>query len=81
MDNNRMGGLSVRGRPKERNNNKGYGGRYKSKDTFKSPIKGIRKCCKCSKDGDYKKDFISKNVEKVKGSKDTPSIEVNTSSE
>ena len=38
MDNHSMDALSVRGRPQERNKNKGSGGRSKS------PGKGIRKC-------------------------------------
>ena len=45
MDNHSMDSLSMRGRPQERNKNKGSGGRSKS------PRKGIRKCWKCGKDG------------------------------
>ena len=81
MDNHSMDSLSMRGHPHERNKNKRYGGRYKSKGSSKSPGKGIRKCWKCGKLGQYKKDSRSKNVEKAKGSEDTPSTEVNTSSE
>ena len=54
---------------------------FKSKGGPKSPRKGIRKCWKCDKVGNYKNDCRSKNVEKEKGSKDSPSIEVETSSE
>ena len=73
MDNHSMDALFMRGLPRERNKNKGYGGRYKSKGRSKSPGKGIRKRWKCSKAGHYKKDCITKNVEKAKGYEDTPS--------
>ena len=56
MDNHSMDALSVRGRPQERNKNKGSEGRSKSKGRSKSLGKGLRKCWKCGKDGHYKKD-------------------------
>ena len=59
---------------------KGSRGRYKSKGRSKSPRKGIRKCWKCGKDGNYQKDCRSKNVEKAKGYEDTASTEVKKSS-
>ena len=75
-----MDSLSVRGHPQERNKNKGSRGRSKSKGRSKSPGKGIRKCWKCGKVGNYKKDYISKNFEKAKGSEDTTSTVEKTSS-
>ena len=81
MDNHSMDSLSIKGHPQERNQNKGSSGRSKSKGRSKSPRKGIRKCWKYSKDGNYKKDCRYKNVEKAKGSEDTPPIELKTSSE
>ena len=68
-----MDALSLRFIPQERNKNKGYGGRSKSKGISKSLGKEIRKCWKWSKDGEYKKDCIYKSVDKEKRSKDTPS--------
>ena len=56
-------------------------GRYKLKGRSKSLEKGIRKCLKCGKDGHYKKDCRSKNVEKAKVYEDTPSTEAKNSSE
>ena len=44
MDNHSMDSLSMRGLPQERNKNKGYRRRSKSKGRYKSPGKGIRKC-------------------------------------
>ena len=75
MDNHTMDDLSMRGCPQDRNKNKGSGGRSKS------PGKGVRKCWKCDKYGNYKKDYRSKNVEKAKGYEDTLSIEAKTSLE
>ena len=80
MDNHTMDTMSMRGHTQDRNENRGFGGRYKSKCRSKSYGKGIMKCWKCDKVGHYKNDCRSKNVEKEKGSKDTPSTEVKTSS-
>ena len=66
--------------PKIEIKHKASGGRYKSNGGSKSQGKYLRKCWKCSKDGNYKKYCRSNNVEKENGSKDTPSIDAKTSS-
>ena len=75
MDNHSMDVLSVIGCHQERNKNKG------SRGESKSPWKGTRKCWKCGKVGNYKKDCRYKNVEKAKGSEDTHSTKAKNSSE
>ena len=64
MNTHSMDSLSVRGFHQERNKNKGSQGISKSKGGSKYLGKGIRKCWKCGKCKHYKKDFISKNVNK-----------------
>ena len=77
IDTHSMDSLSVRGFHQERNKNKGSQGIYKSKGGYKSLGKGIRKSWKWGKSRHYKNDCRSKNVEKEKGSDDTPSTEEN----
>ena len=76
MDNHNMDSLSMRGIPQERKQIRDMGGGFKSKGRSKSPGKGIRKCWKWGKVGHYKKDCISKNANKEKGSEDNPSTKV-----
>jgi hypothetical protein len=56
-----------------------WGGRSKTTGRSKSPRKYLRKCWKCGKIGNYKKDCKSKKVENPKGSDSTSSTEVKTS--
>jgi hypothetical protein len=72
--------LFTRGRFQERNRSKFSSGRSKSKGRSKYPGKFVKVCWRCGKQGHYKKKCISK-VEKNKGSKESPSIEENTSKE
>ena len=72
--------LFARGCSQERNRSKFSSGRSKSKDRSKSPIKFVKVCWRCGKEGHYKKQCRSK-VEKKKGSEESPSIEENTSKE
>jgi hypothetical protein len=72
--------LFARGRSQERNRSKFLSGRSKSKGRYKSPRKFVKVCWRCGKEGHYKKQCRSK-VQKNKGSKESPSIEENTSKE
>ena len=58
--------LFVRGHPQERNISKSSSGRSKSRGRSKSPIKFLKVCWRCGKEGHYKKQCRSK-VEKKKG--------------
>ena len=64
MDTHSMDSLSVIGFHRERNTNNGSQGRSKNKGGSISLGKSIRKCWECGKCKHYKKDFISKNVNK-----------------
>jgi hypothetical protein len=84
MGNNNTKELFVRGHSKDRDTNKylaGEGGGYKSKGRSKSSGKTLRKCWKCGKDGDYKRDCRYNKVDKAKGSNDAYCIEVKSSKE
>jgi hypothetical protein len=65
MDSQSMDALFVRGHPQGINKNKSSGG-----GRSKSLGKYLRKCWKCGKASHYKKDHISKNVDKGKGFND-----------
>jgi hypothetical protein len=67
--------LFARGHSQERNRSKSSSGIYKSKGRFKSPRKFVKVCWRCGKQGHFKKQCISKSVDKVKGSEGDPSIE------
>ena len=73
MDGHSTNALFVRGRPQERNPGKPSGWRSKS------PGKYLRKCWKCGKTWNYKKDSKSKKVDKPKGPHSTSSTEAKTS--
>jgi hypothetical protein len=81
MDSQSTNDLFVRGRTQDRNPGKSLGGRSKSRGRSKSLGKSLRKCWKCDKTWHYKKDCKSKKVDKPKGSNNTSSTEVKTSTE
>lgn len=58
----------------DRNKNKSSGGISKSRGRSKSVGKSLKKCYKCSKQGNYQNNGRSKSVERSKGSNDGPSI-------
>jgi hypothetical protein len=72
--------LFIRGCP-YKNKNKSFGGTYKSRGRFEYLGQSIRRCWKCGKFGHYKKDCISKKVDKSKGSNDAPSTKMKDSME
>jgi hypothetical protein len=72
--------LSIRGHSLNRNKNKSLSGRSKSRVIFKSLGKSLNKLWKCGKVGHYKKDCISKSIERGNGYDDVPSTKGNTSS-
>jgi hypothetical protein len=79
MDSHSTDDLFVRGCTQDMNLGKPLGGRSKSIGRSKSPGKSLRKCWKCGKIGNYKKDCKSKKVDKPKGSDSTSSTEAKTS--
>jgi hypothetical protein len=81
MEGHSTNALFARGRSQERNRSKSSSGRSKSKGRSKSPEKLVKVCWRCGKEGHFKKQCRSKNVEKVKGSEGSPSTEENTSKE
>ena len=70
--------LSVRGRSQNRNKNKSSSGRSKYRGRCKSLGKPVKVCWKCRKEGNFKRDYKSKALEKGKGSDDAPSTEEKT---
>jgi hypothetical protein len=79
MDGHSTNALFVRGHTQDRNHSKPSGGRSKSTGRSNSLGKSLRKCWKCGKTRNYKKDCKSKKVEKPKGFDSTSSTEVKTS--
>jgi hypothetical protein len=67
--------LFARGRSRERNRSKSSSGRSKSLRNF------VKVCWICGKEGNFKKQCRSKNVERVKGSGGAPSTEEKKSKE
>jgi len=71
--------LSIRGWSQNRNRNKSSSGRSKSIGRSKSPRKPIKVVCwKYGKEGHYKRDCKSKDLDREKGSNDAPSAEAKT---
>jgi hypothetical protein len=81
MDGHNIDALFVRGRTQDKNHGKSSGGISKSIGISKSPGKSLRRCWMCGKTGHYKKYCKSKKVDKPKGSDNTSSTEVKTSTE
>jgi uncharacterized C2H2 Zn-finger protein len=81
MDGHSTDALSIRDHTQDRNPSKSLGGRPKSTVISKSPGTYLRKCWKCGKIGNYKKDCKSKKVDKPKGYDITSSTEEKTSTE
>jgi hypothetical protein len=75
MDNQSTYSLSIIGRTLDTNTNKSYSGKSKSLG------KSLKKCWKCGKVGNFKKDFRSKSIERGKGSDDAPSTKGKSSLE
>jgi hypothetical protein len=75
IDSQSTNALFIRGRSLDRNKNKFSGRRSKSLG------KSLNKCWKCGEVGHFKKDCISKSVERGKGSDDVSSLEGKTSLE
>jgi hypothetical protein len=81
MEGQSTNALFVRGRSHDRNRSKYSSGRSKSKGRYKSLENFVKVCWRCGKEGHFKKQCRSKSIEKVKGSKGSPSTEENTSNE
>jgi hypothetical protein len=64
--------LFARGRSQERNRSKYSSEISKSKGRYKSPVKFVKVCWRCGKEGNYKKQCRSK-FEKKKGFEEYPS--------
>ena len=73
--------LIARGCFQDRNISNSSSGRSKSKGRSKSPGNFVKVCWRCGKEGHFKKQCRSKNVERVKGSEGAPSTEEKTSKE
>jgi hypothetical protein len=74
MEGHNTNALFTRGCSQERNISKSSNGRSKSKGRYKSHGNFVKVCWRCGKEGQYKKQCISK-VEKKRGSKESLSIE------
>jgi hypothetical protein len=81
VDSHIMYDLFVRGHQKDRNTNNSLSGRSKFKGRSKYPRKSLRKCKKCGKLGNYKKDCRSKKFDKAKVSDDSSSSYTKTCTE
>jgi hypothetical protein len=74
-DSQSIDALYIIGRALDKNKNKSFSGRSKSRGRSKSPGKSLKKCWKCGKARHFKKDYRSKSVKREKGYDDVPSTE------
>jgi hypothetical protein len=78
MEGSTKDALVVRGRSVDRDKGKFAGRESKSKGRSKSLVQSKRRCWKCVKDGNYKMDFNSKEMEVSIGSNENRSTERKT---
>jgi len=75
MEGSTKDNLMVRGQSIDRDKFKFSGRKHKSKGRSKALVSSMRRCLKCSKDGHYKNDYKSKEMEVSKRSNENQSTE------